>query len=167
MITSEIRLIWEGTCHNRRTNRLNYSKVFFFFFCLTWARCFHWHAALWNPFHTEATQQTLLATSRHPPESSYELIERKKAVKKSQKRNTQSWMETILPSEDFQPFQSSSNVICWSSWWSLLCLFACCCCCISSMINYNKKRCRCKRVADLNTRKPLKCSLTTHKTTAE
>lgn len=53
--------------------------------CLTWARCSHWHAALWSPFHTEATQQTLLTTSRHPPESSYELTEEKKAVKK-QKR---------------------------------------------------------------------------------
>lgn len=135
MNTNDIRLIWEGTCQ----------KVI----CLTWARCSHWHVALWSPFHTEATRQTLLTTSIRPPESSYELTEWKKAVKKSKEGKKKviilrTWqnsvMETILPSEDFQLFQSSSKVICWSSWWSLLCLFACCCCCISSMMNYSKKQ---------------------------
>lgn len=160
MITSEIRLIWEGTCQNRRTNSEIILKCLFFFFFFYLGKVFPLTRSSLKPFSYWGNSTNSLS---HLKTSSWVQLwtDRKKesSKKKSQKRNTQSWMETILPSEDFQPFQSSSKVICWSSWWSLLCLFACCCCCISSMINYNKKRCRCKRVADLNkiphARKPL------------
>lgn len=112
---------------------------------VTWGVCCRWLWTPWNFSRTVAAQQTPSANGAQRLESSCVLRKKKKNAAQDILRATE--IVTVgfegfaragsrSPSEDFQPLQSSSTVMCWSSLCRLLCLLVCCCF-MSSMMNCN------------------------------